>query len=41
MDRHRLMEPRYNTEVGLRVFMFSDPRLYNRLPQNVKKQRKY
>ncbi len=34
--RHRLNEPRCNYELGFRAFEKSAPRLYNKLPENVK-----
>ena len=36
MDRHRLLEPRANLELGMRAFENSAPRLYNKLPQDIK-----
>ena len=33
---HRLIEPRFNTELGRRAFEKSAPRLYNKLPETVK-----
>ena len=33
---HRLNEPRCNSELGFRAFEKSAPRLYNKLPENVK-----
>ena len=36
VEMHRLFEPRYNTELGLRAFENSATRLYNKLPSVVK-----
>ena len=33
---NRLIEPRFNTEMGRRAFERSAPRLYNKLPESVK-----
>ena len=35
-ELHRLLEPRCNLELGFRAFEKSAPRLYNRLPDDVK-----
>ena len=35
-DVYRLHEPRCNAVIGTRAFRYIAPRLYNRLPQNVK-----
>ena len=35
-DPHRLDEPRSNLEIGSRAFASCAPRLYNRLPEDVK-----
>ena len=35
-DKHRLFEPRTNCKLGERSFKYSAPRLYNRLPNEIK-----
>ncbi|XP_068240806.1 uncharacterized protein [Palaemon carinicauda] len=36
VDRHRLIEPRCNSDIGFRAFATCAPRLYNMLPENIK-----
>ena len=35
-EEHRLFEPRSETDIGFRAFKMSAPRLYNKLPKDVK-----
>ena len=35
-DKHRLLEPRANLELGKRAYEYAAPRLYNSLPNSVK-----